>query len=82
MQANPDLAVFLKNMEFVRDAVSKRTTLVLAGSLPGLGALSPDFLSGMKPGQIPAFDGESLLDPQRLQQKMSTPATPPEGGAR
>lgn len=86
MQANPDLAVFLKNMEFVRDAVSKRTTLVLAGSLPGLGALSPDYLSGMKPGQIPAFDGQSLLDPQRLQQKINTPATTPantpEGAAR
>jgi membrane protease subunit HflC len=53
MSANPELAVFLKQMEFVGTLVSKRTTVVLPTSLPGVDALSPEYLKGLKPGQLP-----------------------------
>ncbi len=53
MNSNPQLAVFLKNMEFIRDVVSKKTTLVLPSSMPGMSFLSPDALNGLKAGQIP-----------------------------
>lgn len=55
MQANPELAVFLKNMEFLRDVLSKRTTLVLPTSMPGLELATPDALNGLKPGEIPVM---------------------------
>lgn len=54
MNSNPELAVFLKNMELIRDMIGgNRTTLVLPSSMPGLNFLSPDALNGLKAGQIP-----------------------------
>lgn len=54
--ADPDLAVFLKNLEFMKQAMSKRTTLVFSLSEPGLGLLRPGALSGLKAGQAPKID--------------------------
>lgn len=53
MNANPELAVFLKNMELLRDTISKRTTIVLPSSMPGVTLVAPDALNGLKAGQIP-----------------------------
>ncbi len=53
MNSNPQLAVFLKNMEFIRDVLSKKTTLVLPSSMPGVSFLLPDSLNNLKTGQIP-----------------------------
>jgi len=55
MNANPELAVFLRNMEFMRDALSKRTTLVLPTSAPGMGLFRPDALERAGAGKIPPF---------------------------
>ena len=54
MSANPDLAVFLKQMDFMGSLVSKRTTVVLPTTMPGVDAISPEYLKGLKPGQLPA----------------------------
>ena len=54
MNDNPELAVFLANMDFLRESFGKRTTLVLSGSMPGVGALFPDALEGLKAGQVPS----------------------------
>jgi len=54
MSENPDLAVFLKQMEFVGTLVSKRTTVVLPTSIPGVDALSPEYLKGLRAGQLPS----------------------------
>ncbi len=55
MNSNPELAVFLRNVEFVRDALSKRTTLVLPTSAPGMSLFRPDALDRVGAGKIPPF---------------------------
>jgi membrane protease subunit HflC len=50
---DPRLAVFLQNIRFMRDALSKRTTLVLPTSLPGLHLLDPSIAEKLGQGQIP-----------------------------
>lgn len=54
MQSNPDLAVFLATTDFLREAYSKRTTLVLAADIPGIRLLFPDALDAIKRGEIPS----------------------------
>ncbi len=53
MRSNPQLAVFLRNMEFLRNAQGTTTTLVLPTSLPGFEFFSPGALKDLKAGQIP-----------------------------
>ncbi len=53
MDANAELAVFLREMDFVREAFGKRTTLVLSGDMPGMWAFFPDALARLKAGEIP-----------------------------
>lgn len=50
---DPRLAVFLQNVRFMRDALSKRTTLVLPTSLPGLHLLDPSVAEKLGKGVIP-----------------------------
>jgi membrane protease subunit HflC len=51
--ANPALAVFLKNLEFMREATAGKVTLVLPQSLPGMGVFSLDALNNLPAGAIP-----------------------------
>jgi membrane protease subunit HflC len=74
MNDNPELAVFMQNMEFIRKLPARTATLVLPSSLPGFDALMPDYLKRAKAaGQaIPSLvQGESnssvLRDGQQLQ---------------
>jgi len=53
MNTNPELAVFLQNMDFIQDSFGRRTTLILSGSMPGINLLYPDSVAQMKSGQIP-----------------------------
>jgi regulator of protease activity HflC (stomatin/prohibitin superfamily) len=53
MNSNPPLAIFLKNMEFIRETMGTKTTLILPSSMPGMGFLSPDSLNQLKAGQVP-----------------------------
>lgn len=55
MKENPELAVFLKNMEFLREVLAKRITLVFPTSMPGFEATAPDALNKLKPGEIPVM---------------------------
>lgn len=48
MGEHPDLAVFLENMAFVRNAMAKRATLVLSSSMPGISVFFPDAMEGKK----------------------------------
>jgi membrane protease subunit HflC len=50
---NPELAVFLRNMEFIRDVYAKKVTLVFPDSTPGLGVLSPSVGANMRDGEVP-----------------------------
>ncbi|MCG3122120.1 MAG: hypothetical protein GIKADHBN_00497 [Phycisphaerales bacterium] len=53
MNSNPQLAVFLKNMEFIRDVLVKNATLVFPTSMPGISFLAPDAMNNVKAGEIP-----------------------------
>lgn len=54
MNVNPDLAIFLRNIEFISTVLSKRITLVLPTNLPGIGLFSPDALDKTPSGSIPS----------------------------
>lgn len=54
MSANPELAIFLRNIEFISTVLSRRITLVLPTSMPGIGLFSPDALDKVPSGAIPS----------------------------
>ncbi len=82
----PELAVFLKNLDFMREALAKNVTLVLPTNLPGLGLLNPDALTGLPPGQLPPFDLNTLRTPRPPASKPVSDANgsdmTPAGGGR
>jgi regulator of protease activity HflC (stomatin/prohibitin superfamily) len=53
MQENPELAVFLRNLQFMRTAISRKTTLILPTTTPGIDLFALDALNGLNPGEIP-----------------------------
>lgn len=55
MAEYPELAVFLKNLELLREVVSKRLTLILSTDTPGLEPLSPHLFDNVEPGQVPGL---------------------------
>jgi hypothetical protein len=55
MNKNPELAVFLSNMDFIRQVTPRTTTLVLPSSMPGMQMLMPDALQGLRAGEVPAI---------------------------
>lgn len=54
-QTNPELAVFLQNLEMMRNAMSRRTTLILSANDFGLGIFSPDILRDLGEGEFPVM---------------------------
>ncbi len=52
--ADADLAVFLKNLEFMREATAGKITLVLPQNLPGLNVFSLDALNNLPGGKAPS----------------------------
>lgn len=57
MNENPELAIFLKNMEFIRELVAVRATLFFDTMMPGFRALSPGALQDAEKGMIPGVGG-------------------------
>ncbi|MBZ0172526.1 MAG: hypothetical protein K8E66_09125 [Phycisphaerales bacterium] len=51
--SHPELAIFLQNVEMMREAMSKRFTLVLSASDFGMGLFSPSALEGLGAGEFP-----------------------------
>ena len=54
LNEDPELAVFLEQLEFLRSFYAKRTTLVLPTSQPGMGIFDPDAIKNVG-GAIPPF---------------------------
>ncbi|MGQ0626675.1 MAG: SPFH domain-containing protein [Phycisphaerales bacterium] len=71
---NPELAVFLKNVELVRDAMSRKFTLVLPVSMPGMSLFTPEALEQLRTGKVPG----ATLPPAT---PVPSPATPARSGA-
>jgi modulator of FtsH protease HflC len=87
MDENPELAVFLRNLDFIRNIVAKRTTLVLSNSTPGLNLLSHDALDGITAGQIPGAAKPKEVSgaparPSDTEPRASTHAEGAEGDGR
>lgn len=61
MNENPELAIFLKNMEFLRELVAQRVTLFFDTMMPGFRALSPGAARDAERGRFPGVD--ALMDP-------------------
>lgn len=60
MNESPELAVFLRNVDFIKTTMSRRTTLVLPDSLPGFDMLSLTAFDKLKAGAAP---GSLSTDP-------------------
>lgn len=54
MKQDPQLAVFIQNMDFLRNFSGKRTTLVLPTWLPGFDMFRPDAAKKFRSGRPPA----------------------------
>lgn len=76
MASNPELAVFLSNMQFIKDAYGTKTTMVFSSQLPGVWMLFPDALSRVKPGEIPQPTAPPPAQPPRRDA-----ATPPQASS-
>lgn len=68
----PDLAIFLKTMDFMRRGFGKRSTLVLPTDMPGLRAFDPKNIP--EDGSLPAF---SSPKPAAKHDEKTAPATAP-----
>lgn len=53
MSVEPELAVFIQQMEFISKMVASRVTLILPTTMPGFGALEPGYLDSVPAGQVP-----------------------------
>lgn len=59
MNESPELAVFLRNVDFIKTTLSRRTTLVLPDSLPGFDMLSLTAFDKLRAGAV----GANATDP-------------------
>ena len=82
MNEKPELAVFLKNMELMRLAHGKSTTLVLPTSLPGLEYFTPGASSYFRDGNIPIPGLDRLIAPPAKGSKPAAAATDVQEDAR
>jgi membrane protease subunit HflC len=80
LNVEPRLAVFLRQMKFMTDAVGGRTTIVLPTSQPGLEMFKPDALKGLKAGEIPGASIEPATNGGKGGKPAAAPS--PEGGQR
>lgn len=71
MNAFPELAIFLRNVEFMASVMSRRLTLVFPTSMPGFDLFRPDLFNGLKRGEIPA----SGFSPEWLRTVVESEAT-------
>lgn len=54
MNEHPELAVFLKNVEMLRNTITKQATLLLSTADFGMQLLDMNRLSQLKPGEVPS----------------------------
>jgi membrane protease subunit HflC len=78
-----DLAVFLKNLDFLRSFVSKRTTLIVPLSAPGMWVFRSDAMDNKTQGKLPGLtDDRRTPDQKQSQSAPSAPATAPASAPR
>ncbi len=57
MREAPELAIFLKNMELIRESLAKRITLIFSTSMPGMELFSPGAMSSPRSSGVPGVKG-------------------------
>lgn len=62
LNEEPELAAFLNNLEFIREGLGRRTTLVFPTSMVGLTILSPEAMERARRGQLPTVSGAAGAD--------------------
>lgn len=67
--ADADLAVFLKNLEFMKEALASKITLVLPQSMPGMSLFALDALNNLPPGKIPKMPSFGATPPKPAEPK-------------
>jgi membrane protease subunit HflC len=86
MKQDPQLAVFIQNMDFLRTLSTKRTTLVLPTWLPGFDMFKPDAAKKFGTGRPPVPEMPEFIK-AKVQTGAAEPApatesTPVAGGSR
>ena len=57
MNEAPELAVFLKNVELIRETFAKRITFIFNTSMPGMELFSPGAMKSIRTGGVPGVKG-------------------------
>lgn len=57
MQEAPELAVFLKNVEMIRETLAKRITFIFSTAMPGIELFSPRAMTAPRVGGVPGVKG-------------------------
>jgi membrane protease subunit HflC len=76
MNQNPELAVFMGNIDFMKSLSTRQLTLVLSSDMPGLDLMNPAALNGLRPGQLPATN----LPANWLDDVLRAPVRPADEG--
>jgi membrane protease subunit HflC len=79
MNEAPEFAVFLKNVDFIRLALSKRITWIVDTTMPGFELMAPGTLRKTEKGKVPGVQGLMGDVPTDLAQRVE-PAAPAGGG--
>jgi len=82
MNKNPQLAVYLDQMEFIRGVNPRTATLVIPSSYPGFNLLMPDSLNGIRAGQLPSFTTPESIKSALNEMAGTQPAAKPTGGKK
>lgn len=91
MNEAPELAVFLKNVELIRETFAKRITFIFNTSMPGLELFSPRAMTSKKTAGVPGvnglIEGTRALTTNEVEAPPKAPAEPashasPMGGSR
>jgi membrane protease subunit HflC len=82
-KTNPDLAVFIQNINFMREALGKKVTLVLPVSMPGISLMTPGAADQLRKGELPrfTFDAPAAAKPAAPGPTEAPSPTPGGGGS-
>ncbi len=86
MNQSPELAVFLKNMDFIRESLAKRITLIFSTAMPGMENYSPGAMTNPKRAGVPGIQGlmadTSAESPNAEADKPAAVAADPKTGGQ
>lgn len=56
MDQEPELAIFVKNLDIMRESLARKLTLIFSDATPGLEFLNPSFMRGVSGGALPRIN--------------------------